>query len=80
MRRIVIRTYSWFNFLYQCHPDDERLAHFLWQTRLSTNGVTLVVCLAAAYLAGCSLARPPNIPVWWRRVCPEAQPFSDLEC
>jgi len=36
------------------------LAHFLWQTRLSTNGVTLVVCLAAAYLAGCSLARPPQ--------------------
>jgi multidrug efflux system outer membrane protein len=38
----------------------KELAHFLWQERLSTNGVTLVVCLATAYLAGCSLARPPQ--------------------
>jgi outer membrane protein, multidrug efflux system len=38
----------------------KELAHFLRQTRLSTNIVTLVVCLAAAYLAGCSLARPPQ--------------------
>ena len=38
----------------------KELAHFLRLTRLLTNSVTLVACLVASYLAGCSLAHPPQ--------------------
>jgi len=38
----------------------KELAYFLRLTRLLTNSVTLVACLVAAYLAGCSLAHPPQ--------------------
>jgi multidrug efflux system outer membrane protein len=36
------------------------LTHFLWCARLPAKSVTLVVCVAAACMAGCSLARPPQ--------------------
>lgn len=38
----------------------KKLAHFRRRTRLSTYSVTLVGCLAAANLVGCSLAHPPQ--------------------
>ena len=37
-----------------------KLAHSQWQMCHSTSGLALAACLAASFLAGCSLARPPQ--------------------